>query len=625
MLRAIRKTKGRRSAVTLRRKMLLGYGVAFALMALVIGWATVHLASLGRATDSILRQNYRSIDASWMMRDALHRQSEALLADADSLPGAPPAFGSAEADFLFWLGKAEDNITVAGEESAVAAISARYRAYLEAAASFDASVQGAGSYPGTVAPFAAGVDSALAVLLEINQAAMNSASQRAASMASRGSRSTLAVGGLGLAVGILFSLLLSGRILRPLYLTIPAARRLAAGDYTSRVPERGSDELGLLAREFNSMAEQLRKFDSLHVDRLLSEKSKTEAILNGIDDGIILVDNELRVLDMNPAAASLLGTNWTGPSRKPHLSEIIRSERLVSEARSVSGGAEPASSPEEERTLELERGKSRIYLLFSAIPLEHSGESLPGCVIVLRDVTRTRELDRMKSEFVMAAAHELRTPITSIGMSVDLLVDHCAAALEPRDRELLEAAHDEVHRLKSLVNDLLDLSRIEAGRIDLVVESVPVRLLFERVERIFEGQISQKRIDLSVEAAEDGLEVMADPNKIAWVLTNLVSNAMRYVPEGAGCISLGARRIGGSVQISVSDNGPGIPADHQTRIFQKFVQFDIDGKAGGSGLGLAICREVVRASGGTIWVESEPGKGTTFVFTLPVPSRVDGG
>lgn len=611
--------------MTLRRKMLLGYGVAFALMALVIGWATVHLASLGRATDSILRQNYRSIDASWMMRDALHRQSEALLTDTDSLPGATAAFGSAEADFLFWLGKAEDNVTVAGEESALAEISASYRAYLEAAASFDASVSGAGSYTEAVAPFAAGVDSALAVLLEINQAAMNSASQRAASMAARGSRSTLAVGCLGLAVGVLFSILLSGRILRPLYLTIPAARRLAAGDYTSRIPERGSDELGILAREFNSMAEQLKKFDSLHVDRLLSEKSKTEAILNGIDDGIILVDPELRVLDMNPAAAALLGTNWTGPTRKPHLSEIIRSERLVSEARSVSGGAEPASSPEEERTLEIERGKSRIYLLFSAIPLEHSGASLPGCVIVLRDVTRTRELDRMKSEFVMAAAHELRTPITSIGMSVDLLVDHCAGALEPRDMELLEAAHDEVHRLKSLVNDLLDLSRIEAGRIDLVVESVPVRLLFERVERIFEGQISQKRIDLSVEAADVGLEVMADPSKIAWVLTNLVSNAMRYVPEGAGRISLGARRIGGSVQISVSDNGPGIPADHQTRIFQKFVQFDIDGKSGGSGLGLAICREVVRASGGTIWVESEPGSGTTFVFTLPVPSRVDGG
>ena len=614
--------------MTLRRKMLFGYGVAFALMALVMVWATVRLASLGKATDSILRQNYRSIDASWMMRDALQRQSEALLTDSASISVLPAEFGSAEADFLYWLGKARDNVTVEGEDSLVSAIATSYDAYLEAATlagSSSADSDRAAVFRRSVVPVAAGVDSALAALLGINQAAMYSASQRAADMAARGSQSTLVVGGLGLAVGILFSILLSGRILRPLYLTIPAARRLAAGDYTIRVPERGSDELGILAREFNSMAEQLKKFDSLHVDRLLSEKSKTEAILNGIDDGIVLVDPELRVLDMNPAAAALLGMSWTGPSRKPHLSEVIHSEKLTSEARSVSGGADPSNSPEEDRTLEIERGNSRIHLLFSAIPLEHSGTSLPGCVIVLRDVTRTHELDRVKSEFVMAAAHELRTPITSIGMSVDLLVDHCSDAMSPRDRELLEAAHDEVHRLKSLVNDLLDLSRIEAGRIDLEVESVPVRLLFDRVERIFEGQFSQKKIRLSAELPGDDLEVKADPNKIAWVLSNLVPNAMRYVPEGTGRISLGARRIGGSVQVSVADNGPGIPADHQTRIFQKFVQLDADGKAGGSGLGLAICREVIRASGGTIWVESEPGEGTTFVFTLPVPSQVDGG
>ncbi len=158
-----------------------------------------------------------------------------------------------------------------------------------------------------------------------------------------------------------------------------------------------------------------------------------------------------------------------------------------------------------------------------------------------------------------------------------------------------------------------------------MVESVPVRFLFERIERIFAGQLAQKKVELSMEIQDSSLEVMADSGKIAWVLTNLLSNALRYVKEGTGRISLGARRVGGSAQISVSDNGPGIPADHQTRIFQKFIQFDIDGKAGGSGLGLAICREVIRASGGTIWVESEPGMGTTFVFTLPVPSQADGG
>ncbi len=612
--------------MNLRRKMLLGYGVAFALMALVMVWATIRLSALGRATDSILKQNYRSIDASWMMRDALDGQNEALLSEPASA-GMPASFIQAQADFLFWLGKARDNVTVAGEDAAVTLIDERYRSYLEACADMQAAAGDSGRsdlFRLTVSPLSTGVDSALAELHWMNQEAMYAASQRAMDLAAGGTKSTLVIGSLGLAVGILFSILLSGRILRPLYQTIPAARRLASGDYSIRVPEGGHDELGALATEFNAMAAQLERFESLHVDRLISEKSKTEAILNGIDDGILHVDTELRVQDMNPAAVSLIGSGGVGQSRKPHLSEFLRSKRLLDEAMKVAGGADPSMMPEEERIFEMERDGEKRYLLFAAIPLEHSGKPLPGCVVVLRDVTRVREMDKLKSDFVMAAAHELRTPVTSIGMSIDLLSEHCSKAMGPRERDLLDSARDEVHRLRSLIKDLLDLSRIEAGRIDLEVEAVPLRTLFDRISAIFEGQLLQKGVELVLETGEPGLEALADPGKIAWVLTNIVSNAIRYVPDKGGRITIAARRVGGSVQISISDNGPGIPLNHQTRIFQKFVRFDIEGKAGGSGLGLAICREIVRASGGTIWVESEPGDGTTFVFTLPVPEGADG-
>ncbi len=613
--------------MNLRRKMLLGYGFAFAMLALVMGWAVVRLSDLGRASESILQQNYRSIDAAWMMREALHRQNEALLSDTAAIAGLSPSFMGAEADFLFWLGRAGDNITVPGEDSVLAVISELYGAYLDSCASG----LGQTSEPGhsvrlarVVAPLSVELDSTLGTLLSLNQGAMYEASRRASEMAESGSRSTMIIGGLGLAFGIAFSILLSGRILRPLYQTIAAARRLASGDYGSRVTGGGSDELGSLAAEFNSMAGELEKFESMHVDRMMSEKSKTEAILNGIDDGIILVDQDLRVQDMNPAATSLLGTPWTEHSRKPRLSELIHEERLLSEAARISDGAESGILTEEERIFELDRKGEKLFLMMTAIPLEHSGRSLPGCVIVLRDVTRAREVDRMKSEFVMAAAHELRTPVTSIGMSIDLLVDHCSDDLGPRERELLEAAHGEVHRLKALISDLLDLSRMEAGRIDLEIETVPVQLLFERIRSIYEGQLASKGSTISIGGMESGLSVRADPGKISWVLSNLVSNALRFIPEGSGSIDLGAKRAGEDVILSVSDNGPGIPVGHQTRIFQKFVHFEEPGKAGGSGLGLAICREVVRASGGTIWVESEPGEGAVFSFSLPAAPRNGG-
>ena len=216
----------------------------------------------------------------------------------------------------------------------------------------------------------------------------------------------------------------------------------------------------------------------------------------------------------------------------------------------------------------------------------------------------------------MAASHELRTPLTGMGMSIDLLLEHAAQGLAEKDRELLQAAHEEVHRMKALVNDLLDLSKIEAGRIELEFEKVPVHTLFEHVQEVFKGQAEMKHIRLTSELAGDLPEVRADINKVTWVLTNLISNALRYVKQD-GQIQIAAKKIGPHVHLSVRDDGPGIPPEYQSKIFQKFVQ--VRGRQSvGTGLGLAICKEIVRAHGGAIWVESLPGQGSTFTFTLPV-------
>lgn len=200
-------------------------------------------------------------------------------------------------------------------------------------------------------------------------------------------------------------------------------------------------------------------------------------------------------------------------------------------------------------------------------------------------------------------------------MSVDLLVEHASGHLPEQDRELLRAAQEEVHRMKALVGDLLELSRIEAGRIELELEAVPVRTLLDHARAVFRNQLDMKRIHFVAETGEEAGAVRADANKITWVLTNLISNALRYVGED-GHIRLSARKAGPRIHLFVRDDGPGIPLEYQSRIFQKFVQ--VKGREpGGSGLGLAICKEIVRAHGGTIWVESAPGQGSTFIFTLP--------
>ena len=259
--------------------------------------------------------------------------------------------------------------------------------------------------------------------------------------------------------------------------------------------------------------------------------------------------------------------------------------------------------------------ESSKHYHFSVTPVVSKGGGMLGVVLLLRDVTRFKELDRLKSEFVMTASHELKTPLQSLGMSIDLLAEEAGGRLDEKQQQLLNAAHDELTRLKSLISDLLDLSRIEAGKVEMEIERTSVTALAQRAAGLLKTQAEQKGIELSVDAPDGLPDVSADATKITWVLTNLVGNALRYARSG---IVVSASRVGRWVHISVADDGEGIPPEYQSRIFEKFVRVKSDESVGGTGLGLAICREIVRAHKGTIWVDSSPGKGSEFTFTLPI-------
>jgi NtrC-family two-component system sensor histidine kinase KinB len=299
-----------------------------------------------------------------------------------------------------------------------------------------------------------------------------------------------------------------------------------------------------------------------------------------------------------------------------HFLEVVKSERLFNYIKQSIESGEPARIEEKQRVLTAEREGGKHHFQFSVTPVHGRGASLIGVVLLLRDVTRLTELDRLKSEFVMTASHELRTPLTSIGMSIDLLLESAPKKLEAKEQQLLSAAHEDLQRLKVLVNNLLDLSKIEAGKMEMEFSSQSLPPLLEKVVQSFKIQAEQKGVAFSFSFPEGLPKVKADANKVSWVLTNLVANALHFTPRG-GNIQLSAERFGPFIQISVQDDGPGIPYEYQSKIFDKFVQVKSDQVLGGSGLGLAICKEIVRAHGGTIWVDSAPGAGSTFHFTLP--------
>ncbi|OHB75489.1 MAG: PAS domain-containing sensor histidine kinase [Planctomycetes bacterium RBG_16_55_9] len=613
----------RKISWTLRRKVLVGYGLALCLIIVVIAWSLVNTARLGKAAEAILKENYGSILAAENMIYSLERQDGAiLLLMLDYSDESIKQFRENESHFLLWLGRARDNITIPGEEKIIESIGTGYSAYLVDFSSLQAAVRSDRAtattfYHETVLPSFKSVRDECIQLREINQQIMFSASNKAADVATRAFWSVFTIGSISVVVGLGFSLLLTHLIAKPVHQITEATQKISEGNYDVEVKSTSRDEIGTMARDFNAMVKKLKAYRDLNLKQILSEKHKSEAIIRSISDGLIVLNSELKIEDVNPAAAQVFDKR-PDEIQGRHLLEIIKDEKLFNHVKQAFE-SEAVSAPEDQEAniFTVDKGQSQQHFLFSITPVLAGQEAVVSMVLLLRDVTRLKELDRLKSEFVMAASHELKTPLTSIGMSISLLKEKSIEKLDSKESELLCAADEEVQRLKALVSDLLDISRIEAGKIVIDFDSVPVELLFEKAVSFLKNQADEKSIKLSYSLVRDLPAMKADVNKITWVLTNLISNALRY-PETNGTIRLSAELAGSKIHISVSDNGAGIPYEYQSRIFNKFVQVKTEKVLGGSGLGLAICKEIVRAHGGSIWVDSRPGEGSTFTFTVPI-------
>ncbi|MFH0785391.1 MAG: ATP-binding protein [Pseudomonadota bacterium] len=612
--------------MNLKKKILIGYGVAFLLMSIVATWAITNLWSLGKTTDAILRDYYRSILAVENMLDALGSQdSGILMMIMGDAPKGIDQYRENEAFFFEWLGRSKESIAVEGELEVVHTIESQYNEYRRQFIKFTDLQQFESpvlpltlkTYKETLLPLFSMVKASCLQLRTMNEKTMYSVSEKARKDARHAIWSTVLVASLASIVALFFSLVFAERLVLPLRRFVEAAKKISAGEFSVQLSVETMDELGVLAEEFNRMAAQLRQYHMMNVDRIIAEKNKGEAILASIEDGLVVFDTDRKVTAINPAARRILKVH-ASYGKDLSYEQILSEQKLIAIVdETILSGVQP-SLPDDQRIVILtNEGEARQYL-FSATVVGQKDQKLTSVVLLLKDITQLREVERLKSEFVMAASHELRTPLTSLGMSIDLLIEHATEYLPDKEKELLHAAYDEVNRMKAMVHDLLDLSKIEAGRIDLEFENIPVATLFEHARNVFKGQVSMKHINLSIDDTEFLPLVRADANKIVWVLSNLISNALRYVSEG-GHIRLTAESTGVAVNIAVQDDGVGIPIEHQTRVFQKFVQLN-KRESGRTGLGLAISKEIVRAHGGTIWVESHPGKGSVFTFTLPAVS-----
>jgi signal transduction histidine kinase len=243
---------------------------------------------------------------------------------------------------------------------------------------------------------------------------------------------------------------------------------------------------------------------------------------------------------------------------------------------------------------------------------------LYGVLLLMQDITQFKELDRMKSDFIATVSHEFRTPVTSINMSVDILDQQLLGPLTPKQKELVSAAKEDCYRLTKLARELLQLSKLESGRVQVRDEPLAMHEVVEATLRPLRIQFQEKKVALESSVPSSLPQIVADEQQLSWVITNLVTNALKYTDAG-GTVSVLGSAAPGEIRLEVRDTGVGIAREHMDRIFDKFVQVrNAAGSTPGSvGLGLAIAKEIVEMYGGRIWVESEVGQGSTFAFVLP--------
>ena len=402
----------------------------------------------------------------------------------------------------------------------------------------------------------------------------------------------------------------SHRTLQPLAQIRAGAARLASGDLEHRLPLSGTEEFALLAECLNRMAEQLHA----RIRTILSQQNEREAMFASMEEGVLAVDCAGRILSLNETCARLLGREVT-QLRGRLVHEVFRKADLLRFIDDVL--ASPAAVDDHLQFL----GQQDRWLNAHGMALYDAEGRQTGALVVLHDVTRLRQLENIRRDFVANVSHELKTPITSIKGFVETLLDE---KLEDKENALrfLNIILKQANRLDAIIRDLLSLSRIERGAENQAIPLEPgwLREVVQAAHEMCEKKAADKQIAVAIQCPDD-LRANISAPLLEQVVVNLIDNAIKYSEPGS-TVAVEAEAEAAEVVLRVRDQGCGIPAKHLGRLFERFYRVDKarSRELGGTGLGLAIVKHIVLAHHGTVGVESTVGKGSTFLVRLPAVS-----
>ncbi len=601
---------------TLRAKFTLVY-LGLTLLAALAGVAGAwNLSRLERSVDALMTENYKSIDAIYRMMEAIERQDSAVLLyiGVDRQQGIQQ-FAQNQNDFERWLNIETDNVTEDGEREVLDGLRADYNVYSRTL--YDLQARGLQDpaardfYLNTTQPIFERIKERCRQLVQINERAMFAARDRTTGEARRSMQALLGVALLVLAAGLIVSQFFIRRFLRPIQTLTGHIRQVREGNLGQSMDVGARDEAGQLAMEFNDMTRRLQDYERSNLGTLLSERNRSVAIVQSISDPLMVLDAHWRIQLINEACAGYFHIDARDAAGR-HFLEVIHDGALFRCVEALVAGADAGG-----RQMTLYQDGQRYFNL-AATRLhspEHAGS---GVILALHDITDIKELEKVRTDFLASISHEFKTPLTSILMASSMLGEGGLGALSADQVQAVQTIAEDGERLLALVNELLELMRIESGRQVYHMEPCRMADIAAACVEGFRDAAQRRGITLRCAMGEDLPPVTADFEKIRWVLNNLISNAINYSDAG-DAIDVTARAEGGFIEVSVRDTGIGIAPQYLDRIFDKFVSVEGDDiEVRGTGLGLSVAKEIVRGHGGDIQVRSEAGEGSTFTFTLRI-------
>jgi len=580
----------------IKTKLRLGFGFLFVVVLLFGSISLYYMNKISASAKVILKDNYETLSYTRDMRAIL---------DQHELPLSEQLFNN----FKATLQLERDNVTEKGELEDVQAIEDGLFILSDPTTAMDQQNRAVVS-----------IKKHLSHIDQLNMDAIvrkNTAAQLAVEKAS-----LYLVTSAALCFLVLFSFIVNfpGFVANPLREFSEAIQEIGRKNYKQRLQFDGTDEFSELARSFNEMVAQLNKWENSNLAKVQSEKLRIEAIIEQMQDAIIGLNEKQEILFMNKVAAQILHVNeeqMIGLNVK----ELTKKNDLMTRILANEGSSQPIKIYADHKESYFQLQKREIIVpVFDEedAPVILQTGKTAGMVYILNNITEFKELDEAKTNFIATVSHELKTPISSIKMSLKLLDDDRIGLMNVEQKQLVAHIKDDCSRLLKITSELLDLAQVETGNLQLnFVKANPLEIVNYAVNAV-KFQADQKQIQLELINEYSISPVYADVEKTAWVLINFLSNALRYSAEKSK-VQIRIEEKNKGIEFSVRDYGKGIDEQYQKRLFDRYFQVPTDGNnKSGSGLGLAISKDFIEAEQGKIWVESEIGAGSRFCFVLPV-------